>query len=209
VQITFGKIRKYSITLVIISWSYSRQISTIIAFSDCILQSSQVWHWCQNFHFEIFLVDSRMASYRGVSTTWWGVYPVPVMAPFTRWCQFIARNQNAMRICMVMWPTVKSLYMLSSRSSPCTKLPLMVEFFPCNSDWESLDLYLLCRCWIIFPKSYLDFSCLKPCRFIASTSPPEVVFWYCAFLLKSLKLDGTALLHLLAPYHVHHDCTIT
>jgi hypothetical protein len=52
---TFGKMRKYSITLVIISWSDSRKISTIIAFSDCILQSSQIWCWCQkNFILNFF-----------------------------------------------------------------------------------------------------------------------------------------------------------
>jgi hypothetical protein len=66
VQITVGKMRKYSITLVFSSRSYSSQVSTIIAFSDCCLQSSQIWHRCQNFHFEVFLADSRMAARHGV-----------------------------------------------------------------------------------------------------------------------------------------------
>jgi hypothetical protein len=32
-----------------------------------------------------------MATYRGVSTTWWGVYRVSIIAPLARWCQSAAR----------------------------------------------------------------------------------------------------------------------
>jgi hypothetical protein len=39
-------------------------------------------------------------------------------------------------------------------------------------------------------------------------SPSNVVFWYSAFLLNSLKLDAIASQHLLAPYHVHHNTSI-
>jgi hypothetical protein len=40
----------------------------------------------RNFHFEVFLVDSRMDTCCGISTTWWGVYLVSKSSPFTIWC---------------------------------------------------------------------------------------------------------------------------
>jgi hypothetical protein len=55
----------------------------------------------------------------------------------------------------------------------------------------------------------LILSHLKLCQFTAWASPPNVICWYNALLLNSLKVNGIASLHLLAPYHVHHDCNMT
>jgi hypothetical protein len=55
VQIAVGKRKKYSIMLVLDYSSYSSHISTRIAFLACYSQSSQIWHWCQHFRFEVFL----------------------------------------------------------------------------------------------------------------------------------------------------------
>jgi hypothetical protein len=32
----------------------------------------------RNFRFKVFFVDSRMDAYRGISTSWWGIYIVSV-----------------------------------------------------------------------------------------------------------------------------------
>jgi hypothetical protein len=68
--------KESSITIVLGYRSDSRHGSTIIDFSYCCLQSSQIWRRCQKFSFEVFLVDSRMDTCRGVSTSWWGIYLV-------------------------------------------------------------------------------------------------------------------------------------
>jgi hypothetical protein len=61
--------------------SDSSHISTRIAFSGCCLQSSQIWCWCHFFHFKVFLEPTC----HGISTTWYGVYHISVIAHFTRW----------------------------------------------------------------------------------------------------------------------------
>jgi hypothetical protein len=87
------------------------------------------------------------------------------------------------------------LHVWALDQSLAPSFPLMVEFFPYNSGWESTNLHLRCRCWIIFPKSYLDFSHPKPCRFTAWASPSNVVCRYGAFSLNSLKVDDIASTH--------------
>jgi hypothetical protein len=82
---TIGKRKKYSITLVFDSSLDSSHISTRIKFSDCCLQSSQIWRRCQNFRFEVFLVDSRMPTCHGISKAWCDVYLISVIALFARW----------------------------------------------------------------------------------------------------------------------------
>jgi hypothetical protein len=44
--------------------------------------------------FKVFSVDSRMAIFCGVSTTWWGVYCVSVSAPSIRWCRSATRTRS-------------------------------------------------------------------------------------------------------------------
>jgi hypothetical protein len=84
-RVTVGKRIKYYITLVFSSWSYSGHISTRIEYFDYCLQSSQIWRRCQNFRFEVFLVDSRMPTCYVISTIWCVVYLISVIALFTRW----------------------------------------------------------------------------------------------------------------------------
>jgi hypothetical protein len=83
-----------------------------------------------------------------------------------------------------------------------------------------MDLLLRWDCWSHIPESYHGSSCSEHWRFIAWVSPSDVVFRYCAFLLKSLKFDGMnhglselvpwKFVHhiatcCIAPYQVHHD----
>jgi hypothetical protein len=67
--ITVGKIRKYSITLVISYCSHSSHISTRIEFLTAAYSHFRFDVGVRNFHFEVFLMDSRMATCHGVSTT--------------------------------------------------------------------------------------------------------------------------------------------
>jgi hypothetical protein len=55
VQITVGKIRKFSITLVFVSRSYFPHRSPRFALPDCCSQSSPIRRRCRNFCFEVFL----------------------------------------------------------------------------------------------------------------------------------------------------------
>jgi hypothetical protein len=77
--------------------------------------------------------------------------------------------------------------------------PFMIDFSSSElwMKFSTLSRGFLLRwnCGSKLIKSYLDTSHFEPLRFIAWASPSEVVFWYCAFLLKSLKLDGNASLH--------------
>jgi hypothetical protein len=93
-QVTVGNMEKYSITLVISSWSDFSNISTRIAFPDCILQSSQIWCQCQKICFEVFSTDSRMVTCCGVSITWWAVYHVSMIDPSTRWYWTATRTRS-------------------------------------------------------------------------------------------------------------------
>jgi hypothetical protein len=181
VQITVGKRRKYSITLVFISWSYSRLVSIRIEFSDCYSQSSQILRICQKFLFWSFLGRFKDGHMCGVSTTLWGVYRVSMIAYFIRWCRFVAQTHNfrlpslAMRLGIVVWPTIKYPYMFELSVRPLHQATIDGRVLPLWPWWESSNLYLLCRWWIILPKSYLDFSHPKPCRFTAWASLSNVV----------------------------------
>jgi hypothetical protein len=162
------------------SWSDFPQSSLRFAISFCCSQPSQIQRQCQCF---------RLLS------CWW------IEHTHLPWCPLTCLEFNLyprllyshggidsshkleisiflQQLCTYAWlyelPSILFIC-LSSQSSPCTKLPLMVEFFPCNVDLESSDLYLLCRSGIIFPKSYLEFSCPKPCLFTAWASHSNVV----------------------------------
>jgi hypothetical protein len=99
-------------------------------------------------------------------------------------------------------------------SSPCMKLPFYGWFLflgALNGIFQPyhMDFLLRRNCWSNPIKSYLDTSSLEPWWFVAWTSPSDVILWYSAFLLKSLKLGGIASSHsCIAPYHIHHECTI-
>jgi hypothetical protein len=110
-------------------------------------------------------------------------------------------------------PTLESLHITELLTKSLHEVVLVwLISLPRNSEWKFLTLscefLLRWNCGSKLIKSYFDTSRFEPWRFIAYASPSEIVFRYGACLLKSLKLDGTALLHLFAPYHVHHDCTI-
>jgi hypothetical protein len=165
-------------------------------------------------------MDLRMATCHVVSTTRWSVYRVSLISPFTRWCPSTTRTCSdrfpsmAMPLGILSLPTLESLHITKPLTKSLHKVVLLWPIsLPRNSEWKfstlSRGFLLRWNCGSRLIKSYFDTSCLEPWRFIAWASPSEVVFRYCAFLLKSLKLDGTALLHLLTPYHVYHDFTIT
>jgi hypothetical protein len=212
--------KKYSITLVFSSWSDSCHVNIRITFSDCSLQLSQIWRRCQNFRFEVILADSRRATCRGVSTTWWRVYCVSVMDPLAWWCQSITWMCSVclpsivMLIGILSLLTFESLHITEPLIKSLYKVVLLWPIsLPWNSEWKfstlSRGFLLRWNCGSKLIKSYLDTSCFEPWWFIAWASPFKVIFQYCAFLLKSLKLDGFASPHLLAPYPVHYDCTIS
>jgi hypothetical protein len=73
--------------------------------------------------------------------------------------------------------------------------------------WEQTPMLFSMELW-----SYLDTSRFKPWRFIAWVSPSDVVLWYCAFLLKSLKLGGIASPHspciIPCASRLHHNISI-
>jgi hypothetical protein len=100
-KITVGKMWKSSISLVFNSWSDSSRVSTRIIFSDCRLQ-----RWCQNVRFEVFLANSRMATYLGASTARCGDYHISVTVPFARWCRSTAWT------CRVHFPSLSTLLSL-------------------------------------------------------------------------------------------------
>jgi hypothetical protein len=150
-----------------------------------------------------------MATYHGVSTTWWGVYRVSLIAPFTRWCRSAVWTCSdrfpsiAMPLGIPLLPTLESLHITEPLSKSLHKVVLLWSIsLPWNSKWKILTLsqgfLLRWNCGSKLIKSYFDTFHFKPWRFITWASPSEVVFQYYAFLLKSLKLDGTSLLHLLA-----------
>jgi hypothetical protein len=73
------------------------------------------------------------------------------------------------------------------------------NFQPCH-----VDFHLWWNCWGNLIKSYLGISRPEPRWFITWAVPSGVVFWYSAFLLKSLKLDDIASSHCA----LHHSiCT--
>jgi hypothetical protein len=187
-------------TLVISSWSDSIHVSTRIAFSNCVLQSSQIWRRCQNFCFEIFSADSRMATCCGVSTTWWSIYCASVIAPSTRWCLSTVWTCSdrfrsiAGLLGIFSFPTLESLPIMeplikSLKRVAC--LELTPPFGTLNEDFQSYHVGLLPR-WDCEGHpfgSYLGSSCSKLGRSIAWASLSSVVFRCCAFLLNSLKSD--------------------
>jgi hypothetical protein len=186
---------------VLSSWSDSSHFSTRIAFSDCCLQSSQSWRWRQNFCFGIFLENSRMAI-----TMVFQQHDVTFIIYL--WLLHSQGGPDSLhkliisvflqQLCAYEWSCdlpSNPFICLSSRPSPCTKLSLLAEFFPWNFDWESSDLHLLCRCWFIIPKSYLDFSHPKPHQVTAWASPSNVICWYSSFLLKLTTLHHSISLH--------------
>jgi hypothetical protein len=94
--------------------------------------------------------------------------------------------------------------------------PFMVNFSSSElwMEFSTLSRGFLLRwnCESKLIKSHLGTSRFELWQFIAWASPSDVVFWYCAFLLKSLKLDGIASPHssFTIPYALwlHHIISI-
>jgi hypothetical protein len=139
---------------------------------------------------------------------------ISMIVHFARWYQLAAWMRNfslystAMCLCIILLPTLESLYVIEvSIGQSCQLWPIS---FPLNSNWELSTLHLICRCWFIVPKSYLDSSRWKPWQFYRFERVlSEVVFWYNTFFLNSLKVDSIVLSHFNASYHMHHECIIT
>jgi hypothetical protein len=152
-QITVGNTREYSITLVFGSWSYSSHVSTRIALSNCGSQSSQIQHRCQKVLFWSFLADSRTTTHQGVSTAWWGVYVVFVIAPFTRWCRSAAWTRNvcfppiAMLLGKLSLPTLEPIHIIEPLIKSLREDVLLWPIsFPWNSEWK----IFIPTTWIFF-----------------------------------------------------------
>jgi hypothetical protein len=212
--------RKYSMTLVFSSLSNFYHVSARITFSNCGSQLSKIWHRCQKSSFWNLLGEFKDGHRHGVPTAWGNVYPTPVSAPFARWCRSTARTCHVrfpsldMLIGILSLPTHEFLHITEPLIKSLHEVVLLWPIsLPRNSEWKfstiSRVFLLQWNCGSKLIKSYLDTSHFEPWWFITWVSPSEVVCRYCAFLLKLLKFDSSALLHLLAPYHVHHDYTIT
>jgi hypothetical protein len=158
--------KKYSITLVFSSWSDSCHVNIRITFSDCSLQLSQIWRRCQNFRFEVILADSRRATCRGVSTTWWRVYCVSVMDPLAWWCQSITWMCSVclpsivMLIGILSLLTFESLHITEPLIKSLYKVVLLWPIsLPWNSEWKfstlSRGFLLRWNCGSRLIKSYL------------------------------------------------------
>jgi hypothetical protein len=147
----------------------------------------------------------------GVPTTWGDVYPTPVSAPFVRWCRSTTQMRSdhfpsiAMPLGILSLPTLESLHITEPLTKALHEVVLLWSIsLPRNFEWKfstlSHGFLPWWNCGSKLIKSYLDTSCFEPWRFIPWASPSEIVFWYYAFLLKSLELDGIA-----SP---HSPCTI-
>jgi hypothetical protein len=177
---------KYSITLVLSSWSDSSHISTRSAFSDYISQSSQIWRRCKKNYFEVFSVDSMMATCCGVSTTWWGVYHVSKITPSTRWCQSAAWTRSghfpsiARLLGIFSLPTLESLPItepLIKSLNRVSHLEPTSSFGTSNEDFQSYHVGLLPRwnCESHLLGSYPGTSCSMLRRSITWASLSDIV----------------------------------
>jgi hypothetical protein len=98
-------------------------------------------------------VDSRIDSYRDISTMWWGVYLVSKIYPFTygvdpRMNSQLSFPSTTMRLCLVGRPAVKPLYVFEILIESLNQAAL---------DGRVIDLPLPYCWWFIIPKPYLDF----------------------------------------------------
>jgi hypothetical protein len=180
VQITFGNNKKHSISLVIRSLSDSNHFSTRIAFSDCHSQLSRIW--CRYLK-SCFGCIGRIQA-----------WPFPSL------------------FCRFPLPNLKLLVGLSLWSIPWVSIfdqVLSIGTLNKSIRLYHMDLLLWWDCGSYTPESYRGSSHSEHWQFNARASPSYVIFRYHAFLLNSLKVDGIASPHLLAPYHMHYDCTIS
>jgi hypothetical protein len=97
----------------------------------------------RNFHFEVFLVDSRMATCRGVSTIWWDVYLVSVTAPFTRWFRSTTRTHSihfpsiVMLLGILTLPTIEPIHITEPLIKSLHEVALLWPIsFPRSSKWK-------------------------------------------------------------------------
>jgi hypothetical protein len=94
-----------------------------------------------------------------------------------------------MRLCIVMLPTARSLYMLLLSIESLNQVALYGRVLPSELKLRMVDLTPSMPWMVITSTSYLDFSCSKVCRSTISSKSFDVVFRYHAFLLNSLKFD--------------------
>jgi hypothetical protein len=161
-----------------------------------------------------------MTTCHGVSITWWDVYLGSVTTPFTRWCWSAARTRSirlpsiAMLLGILSLPTLESIHITEPLIKSLHEVALL---WPISFPWAlngnfqpyHMDFLLQKNCWSDPIKSYLDTSRSEPWRFLPWASLSDVVLWYSAFLLQSIKLDNIASSHsCIAPYHIPHECTI-
>jgi hypothetical protein len=164
------------------------------------------------FSFAVLLVDWA-CPLAMVSIDMLGFQFISVVSPFA-WCHlFVAQTWNfhfpslAMCVCMVVWPTINSLCMFELSIKPLHQDAL-------DGRVLSLELWIA-SCWICIFYADVGLSSLNPILFpliwnlvdLPLSEPSIVICRYSAFLLNSLKVDGIASLDLLAPSHVHYDCT--
>jgi hypothetical protein len=155
-----------------------------------------------------------MTTYCAVSTTWWGVYHVSMIAPSVRWCRSAARTHSgrfpsiARLQGIFSLPTLESLSItepLVNSLNRVAHLEPTSSFGSSNENFQSYHASLLPRwnCesppWIL--SRYLLFKAWAIYRLSES-------FRCSVFLLNALKDGSIASSHFLAPHHVHHDYSI-
>jgi hypothetical protein len=213
-KITVRRVRKSSITLVISVWSDCSLIGSRIAVSNCGLQSSHE----QTFHFEVFPGDSRMA-------TCHCVYLIYMIALFLRWVNPSTRTHTFRLPSTMMWLCrflVSADFVTYSWISYYARKVL-------STSWSRLSPWWI-SCFHLDPNRIVS-SAFQTCTFYEIVELPSLnptwhplvktlaicrsseSFWnwsqYSSFLLNPLKFDGIASPHFcVAPYHMHHECTI-
>jgi hypothetical protein len=141
-----------------------------------------------------------------VSIIMLGVQVISVVAPFARWHWFVTQTWNfhflltAMRLCIVVWPTANYLHMFELFIKSLHQDVL-------DGRVLSLELWIVSR-WTCFlyadvglsPLNHILISLIWNLVILPLSEPSTVVWWYSAFLLNLLKVDGIA-----SP---HSPCTI-
>jgi hypothetical protein len=103
-----------------------------------------------------------------------------------------------MHVCMVAWPTINSFCMVELLIKP-------LHHYALDGRVLSLELWIVSR-WICIFYAGVGLSSLNPVLIslvrsyvdLPLSEPSLVIWWYSAFLLNLLKVDGIASLH--SPY---------
>jgi hypothetical protein len=162
---------------------------------------------------------TKVTAASDVSAAYCDVYHISVMVPFISWCQspylkewfmFLFRS-FASRNILATYPWTSS-YDRALDQVLEQSCPFRANFFLWNSEWRfsimSCRFASSMELWES-PSWILSWYFLFKVGVIYCLSESFRCFFQCSvFLLKSLKVDGIASLHFIAPHHEHHDYSI-